>query len=311
MFFVTGSKLLSSYGEEFFSSLEKLVNDHQMKRDREADRIDEIRDEQARLDQELREILEEQESRLHDISLNWTNRDDSFEQKQCQNVFKESESVKGEKDSVLSAGRSNNETNNKVKEDRQDVNSPDTGRKSGIKSDRKVKKDSVKDKRPKWNNDFTGAMSNLSIDETELDIGSSRGLTQGSVSGTHSLSGLKNENVQGSMDSVISQSEPNSELNEVEFWNRNVSKPPKSKKKPSYTPNTFVPNRTLQLRRSGSLNRLTDSKPDQKVSDQSTTGSSKTEEQSREGRTCSGRQEHVRSLSRDRAKLPPKKPAFK
>ena len=326
MLSVIGSKLLSSYGEEFFTSLEKLVHDHQVKRDREADRIDHIREEQARLDQELREILEEQESRMHDTSLNWTSRDDSFEHKQNQNVVKDSidfkrektlhlSDVKREKTLHLSARETDNETKRRDKEDRKDVNSPviDTRWESGLRSERKTKKDNVKEKRPEWNNDFTGDMSNMSIDDPEFSTeqGSNIGLTQGSLSGPHSLSGFKNQDMQGSeLDTNISGSELKNELSDAKSWNENDSKPPKSKKMPGYIPNTYVPNRTLQLRRSGSLNRLADSKQD-KLNDQSATGSSKTEEPSREGRKSSGKQEHVRSLSRDRAKLPPKKPAFK
>lgn len=310
-----GSKLLSSYGEEFFSSLEKLVHDHQVKRDREANHIEEIREEQARLDQELREILEEQESRSHDISLNLTGRDDSFEHKQSQNMSKDIVNIKKEKSFHLSTSRTEKEIKSKDKEVRQDENPPalDTRWESNLRSEKKTKVDSVKQKRPEWNNDFTDDISNMTIDDPEsfIEKGSNTGLNQGSLSGPHSFSGFNNQDMQDSeLDTNISGSEANSEPADAKSLNQNDSKPPKSKKKLGYVPNTFVPNRTLQLRRSGSLNRLVESKPD-KFSDQSATGSNKTEEQSREGRKTSGKQEHVRSLSRDRAKLPPKKPAFK
>ena len=319
--------MLSSYGEEFFSSLEKLVYDHQVKRDREADHIDDIREEQARLDQELREILEEQESRLQDLSLKAITRDDSFVQETDYSVFKDKVNVKKQKD--LEVATSKTETNNfdryKIKqtesEDRRDLNSPvlDTSRKSDYNSGRKTKRDSVRQKRPEWNNDFTGEFSNLSIDDPEsaTEIGSSEAFTQDSVSGQNLFSDLKHQDL---LDSKLdSNTELKNELTDGKSGNENNSKPPKSKKKTGYTPNTFVPNRTLQLRRSGSLNKLTDSKPDyktDKLSDQSATGNSKTDEQTREGREgkmSSGEQEHVRSLSRDRtgAKLPPKKPAFR
>lgn len=297
-----GSKLLSSYGEEFFRSLEKLVHDHQVKRDREASHNDDIRQEQEKLDLELREILEEQEARLQDSLIKTSVKDDSL----VQDDDKEKLDIKAKNNSEsMHSDKIKTE-----KEERHRMHSPvvDTSRKSGatMKSGRKKKSESSMEKRPEWNNDFTFQFSHLSLDSSE-ETGSSEFVSQ------ESTPGLKNQDMFKSGNDIDLTGDVMKDSNLAN--EEQSTKPSKLKKKPNYIPNTFVPNRTLQLRRSGSLNKLTDPKLEyqiHKTGDQSATGNNKTEEQFTEGRKPSGK-EQVRAQSRDRAgaKLPPKKPAFR
>lgn len=161
-----GSKVLSSYGEEFFKSLEKIVHEHQVKRDKEAAHYDDIRCEQERLDQELREILDEQESRLQDSLIKSSAREDSLT-----SLIDDGGGIDS-KDNVYIRSNTDAESlesdkliGDQIKERKS--RSSDDGRKSVIDSGRKTKRsDKSKIKRPEWNNDFAIDLSKLSLDDS-------------------------------------------------------------------------------------------------------------------------------------------------
>ena len=302
---------MSSYGEEFFKSLEKIVHEHQVKRDKEAAHYDDIRCEQERLDQELREILDEQESRLQDSLIKSSAREDSLT-----SLIDDGGGIDS-KDNVYIRSNTDAESlesdkliGDQIKERKS--RSSDDGRKSVIDSGRKTKRsDKSKIKRPEWNNDFAIDLSKLSLDDS-VEVSYKTGCKI-------STSDFRDGEIEKTdPTSEVSVDNKNTETAELKISDEQNSKPPRTKKKLGYTPNTFVPNRTLQLRRSGSLSKLSDSKPDYQSGgcrDQSETGSSNVDEQSQGEvvRKPSGKTAHTRSLSRDRAaaKLPPKKPAFR
>ena len=303
---VSGSKVLSSYGEKFFTSLEKLVHDHQVKRDREAGHCEDIRLEQERLDQELRDILDEQENRLQDSLLKSAVTDDSTcEDASTKTDLKDEVCVKSKAD-LDNIGNDKAKTTGSHRKHRKDIKSPDGDSKLDIKSGRKTKRDeSLRKKRPEWNNDFTGELTNLSLDDPEEARGNK-------MENQESAARFKGEGTYMlNPDLNISVEESKSEHVESKSAEELSTKPPRTKKKLGYTPNTFVPNRTLQLRRSGSLNKLSDNKPGDKV----LTGGSKDEHPTdvEVVRDNSGKTGHVRSQSKDRAgdKLPSKRPAFR
>ena len=314
--------MLSNYGDEFFTSLEKLVHDQQVKRDREVNQCEEIRQEQERLDQELREILDEQESRLQDSLLKSATYDNSMDEETLIQAdplhagFLKSKTDLGYGDNYriksLDSGKKSqgHADDGKVKMEvrkQKDVDkSPDSDKKSGRKTQRES---STKKKRPEWNNDFTGEIANLSLEDT-TDAQDNK----------VSVSNVREDEMHRLQpDLALSMEEENrTEQNDSQSKVEITTKPPRIKKKLNYTPNTFVPNRTLQLRRTGSLTKLSDSKPDyqtEKSVPHFVSGSSQDEQPTAADfvREDSGKNVRARSLSKDRAgsKIPSKRPAFK
>ncbi|WAR00269.1 hypothetical protein MAR_024641, partial [Mya arenaria] len=187
-----GSKMLSQYGDEFFRVLEKIMHEQQCKRDREAEKVDHVRQEQDRLDTNLREILEQQEARLQQISM----------------MSSEHENTDG----VMSSdyGQSEQSDNKWTSEMNSSAKQRDLSVEIYLPGDSNKGQEQVKDK----------------ADNVNVNLPHPNRLEG------RKLPSLDNEPT----DSAASKS--------------------KIKKKLNYVPNTFVPNRTLKLRRSGSQTRL-------------------------------------------------------
>ncbi|XP_045216264.2 girdin-like [Mercenaria mercenaria] len=234
-----GSKVLSQYGDEFFEALEKVVQSEQSRRDIEAGRIEEIRNEQSRLDIELRELLEEQEQRLQ------------------QNLMTSSEPT-------LQNDTSSEIVNNLVNTDRSDVDL-DKGKSDLMQeSEQTVKRTKPRSKQKplhtkEWVNilddqPIERGMSDLNLDHTERS-------TAGTENCNNEMSNaeLYNYHAKADLRQEVHTNNEVGDINVSEIGETSAAaeKPPKIKKKKlGYVPNTFVPNKTLQLRRSGSLSRL-------------------------------------------------------
>ena len=319
--------MLSNYGDEFFTSLEKLVHDQQVKRDREVNQREDIRQEQERLDQELREILDEQECRLQDSLLKSAITDNSMDENSVIHAdplhagfiksktdlgYGDSDRIKSLDSGKKSQGHADDgKVKTEVRKQRDVVRSPDSDKKSGRKTQRES---GSKKKRPEWNNDFTGEIANLSPEDT-TDAPDTIDAPDNKES-VYSVREDEMHRLQPDLAHTVDENrtEQNDSQSKVEI----ATKPPRIKKKLNYTPNTFVPNRTLQLRRTGSLTKLSDNKSDyqtEKSVPHFVSGSSPDEQPTAADfvREDSGKNVRARSLSKDRAgsKIPSKRPAFK
>lgn len=260
--YFSGSKVLSQYGEEFFQALEKLVKDHQLKRDREVSKIEDIVEEQTKLDQQLSELLEEQEAKLPQSNMTSNNeysdmttsvyehrnmtspKDEQDDKFVPEFVEKKKNVVKPEQESSRDTSRS----------DKAETSQWLSQLRSRDQSDRhkaKVKKLHQKE----WVDIIDVAQLQREISDPTQEsneICDSSDMSNAELFALHAndiVDPLPQENA------TLIFSKDSSNLSD---------KPPtkhKVKKKLGYTPNTFVPNRTLQLRRSGSLNRV--NTPDQ------------------------------------------------
>ena len=298
------------------------MHDQQVKRDREVNQHEDIRQEQERLDQELREILDEQESRLQDSLLKSAITDNSMDEDSVIHAdplhggfiksktdlgYGDNDRIKSLDSGKKSQGHADDgKVKMEVRKQRDVVKSPDSDKKSGRKTQRES---GTKKKRPEWNNDFTGEIANLSLEDTMDALDNKESVSCVREDEVHRLQPDLAHTVEEE-----NRTEQNDSQSKVEI----TTKPPRIKKKFNYTPNTFVPNRTLQLRRTGSLTKLSDNKSDyqtEKSVPHFMSGSSQDEQPAAADvvREDSGKNVRARSLSKDRAgsKIPSKRPAFK
>ncbi|XP_060565022.1 uncharacterized protein LOC132724217 [Ruditapes philippinarum] len=232
-----GSKVLSQYGDEFFEALEKLVRKEQSRRDIEAGRVEEVRNEQARLDKELRDLLEEQENRSQSSLISTV-----------QNSFTSSDIA----DNVVESDK-NNAVDKELSLECDISEKPlPTLKRSKQRSKEKPlhKKEwvSILDEKP-----LERGISDLNLESHETEREHSESDTK-EMSDAELFNYLSKtdfgEDIHTSVDSIDTGVNKHIETTTSQ-------KPPKVKKKKlGYVPNTFVPNKTLQLRRSGSLSRL-------------------------------------------------------
>ena len=297
------------------------MHDQQVKRDREVNQREDIRQEQERLDQELRGILDEQESRLQDSLLKSAITDNNMDENSFIHAdplyggfiksktdlgYGDNDRIKSLDSGKKSQGHADDgKVKMEIRKQTDVVKSPDSDKKSGRKTQRES---GSKKKRPEWNNDFTGEIANLSLEDT-TDAPDNK----------ESVSCVREDEMHRLQPDLAHTVEENrTEQNDTQSKVEITTKPPRIKKKLNYTPNTFVPNRTLQLRRTGSLTKLSDSKPDyqtEKSVPHFVSGSSQDEQPTAADfvREDSGKNVRARSLSKDRAgsKIPSKRPAFK
>lgn len=252
------------------------MRDHQQKRDREAGKMEDLRSEQERLDQELRKILEEQESKLPQKHVTSSvHEQDTMSSDNEHSVMVSSVPVNNDMISDVSRSFPDNnhiktpefmqhdkfvpeflEKKKKTCEsDQISNNSGDSGRKFEKHSHKiwasqlRGQNDSEHNMKMKqlhkqeWVNVFDDSVqSEGQSDPRLLTENLEREMSDAEILAHHS-------NVSDPLPQRSSDVQPFTNL---------VEKPLKQKvkKKPSYTPNTFVPNRTLQLRKSGSMSRL-------------------------------------------------------
>lgn len=227
---------MSQYGEEFFQALEKLVYVEQTRRDKEASRIEELRCEQERLDKELREILEEQEAKLSRLEPDVT-------------MPESSDTAALIESSKYADPDNKSESNVHNEADRTSVEN------SGLLHPPKKVKNKVREKpihKKEWvsildDESVERGVSNLSLDD--MDTLSNRELLN-----IHRKADTVHEDPQHSRDDDMSKVGLDHSIIPPSGRSDKTNAP--KKKKLAYVPNTFVPNRTLQLRRSGSLTRL-------------------------------------------------------
>ncbi|KAL4227444.1 hypothetical protein ACF0H5_012888 [Mactra antiquata] len=259
-----GSKVLSQFGEEFFEALEKVVRVEQSRRDVEAGRIEEIRHEQERLDSELREILDQQESKIQSLGADVI-------------------SPKSEHTTVNTARDIISPSNNDVRRD----NARDN---DGVKTVEhfdtlSIKKGKSKTKEKSIHKkEWVSILDDQPIERqiSDLNLGENENLSNAELFEMHRKSEMiqcenlsarsyKTMNVVPDglfMDSNLDDNETSELVNPVSKSDLpNIVK----KKKLNYVPNTFVPNKTLQLRRSGSLSKLS---PQEHCIEEETSGKS-------------------------------------
>lgn len=255
------------------------MRDHQQKRDREAGKMEDLRSEQERLDQELRKILEEQESKLPQKHVTSSvHEQDTMSSDNEHSVWVSSVQVHNDMISDVSKSFHDNnhiKTPESMKHDKfvpeflekkkktcesdqMSNNSGDSGRKFEKHSHNiwasqlRGQNDSEHDLKMKqlhkqeWVNVFDDSVQSEGQSAPRLlteDM--EREMSDAELLAHHS-------NVS---DPLPQRTERSSD---VQSFTNLAEKPLKQKvkKKPSYTPNTFVPNRTLQLRKSGSMSRL-------------------------------------------------------
>lgn len=254
---VSGSKVLSQYGEEFFEALETLVKDQQLKRDRESQKMEDIVAEQEKLDRELREILEEQESKLPQTTMTSS----VYEH----NDITSSEKVKEDKfvpEFVEKKKKSVEKESSHGESERQYDNSNATIWESQLRADEKSETHIAKVKKlhkKEWVDLIDDSQINTGI--SNFDVNDETGLEANTSRPEHQLSDAELLAFHSQSMGEMSECFPQESLltDRSKILSNMAEKPPakqKSKKKLNYIPNTFVPNRTLQLRRSGSLPRI-------------------------------------------------------
>lgn len=228
-----GSKVLSQYGEEFFQALEKLVRFEQSRRDKEVSRVEEIKNEQARLDQELRDLLEEQEYKVQQTLMTSL---DSTQTTLMTSSNTVDDSANTRKGSTKESSQTESDTMHESKQD--------------------LKKTIPRSKeKPLHKKEWV----NILDDE---DIHVEKGISDLSLEhiekNPHEMSHAELFSYHANVDLIQESSVGNATCdNKVNETPSTIEKPPKVKKKKlGYVPNTFVPNKTLQLRRSGSLSRM-------------------------------------------------------
>ncbi|XP_052795516.1 uncharacterized protein LOC128228315 [Mya arenaria] len=243
-----GSKMLSQYGDEFFRVLEKIMHEQQCKRDREAEKVDHVRQEQDRLDTNLREILEQQEARLQQISMMSSEHEntdgvmssDYGQSEQSDNKWT-SEMNSSAKQRDLSVEIYLPGDSNKGQEQVKD------------KADSKLKKQGKPLHKKEWVNvldhHLERDLSELSVNDQESDTGK---LSDAELLAYHQNT-IPDVNVNLPHPNRLEGRKLPSLDNEP---TDSAASKSKIKKKLNYVPNTFVPNRTLKLRRSGSQTRL-------------------------------------------------------
>lgn len=235
-----GSDALSQFGEDFFYSLDKKVSKCQRNRDRAVKQRADLKEEQEKLEKELRNLLDEQELKYKehfvDTSRTQINVDVSIV-KTSRNEDKQTTSKKEGNVTKTDHSSFENDVNNESMVD----SSP--GQKSKVKNSKSMKK---------WNDDvwcpptFDNMDFIYKTDEGSPDIKE------------------ENDNMEAVTSELRTLSCTPLETERLEDMNSLDVLPPvgqakqmkKTKPKRNYTPNLVVANRTLQLRRSNSSSKL-------------------------------------------------------
>ncbi|KAL3866767.1 hypothetical protein ACJMK2_044043 [Sinanodonta woodiana] len=213
-----GCSLLSSYGEEFFRSLDNLVYECQTRRDKEAERMEELKTQHSQLVKELQDLLEEQESKQHE-----PNKATSVEDVSMSSVTSRKKLPPCQ------------EPTNKTS-----TSTPSVDNTVHFKCQENYQRHDREN-----SNDILSKMSSLSLSPPE------------SVSRLNdpikAKEAIQTENTElGSNVAASNKGTPTAkDMSEITDIGA-----PKPQKKLNYVPNTFVPKRTLRLQRSGSLSKL-------------------------------------------------------
>ncbi|KAK3594342.1 hypothetical protein CHS0354_026219 [Potamilus streckersoni] len=251
-----GGSLLSSYGEEFFQSLDNLVYDCQTRREKEAERIEELQTQHSQLVKELQDLLEEQESKQHDLNKATSVEDvsmSSFTSRKhsppCQATKNATSSSEPNIANTVHFNCQEDATHFMHSESSNQESSASFDRNEDAKSDLGFQTKYKREKSDHHHQRCTTGVSN--------DIHSKMSLL--SLSPPESVSRL-NDGIQTEKTKIVgldTAASYNGPPTSKVMRGITDSGAPKPQKKLNYVPNTFVPNRTLRLRRSGSLTKLT------------------------------------------------------
>ncbi|OWF44479.1 uncharacterized protein LOC110458338 [Mizuhopecten yessoensis] len=246
-----GAEVLSYFGEEFTKSLDKAVKQSQWKRDKAGRERAELKEEQHKLEEELRSLLDKQESSYQEM---FPPTGDTLATSDT-STLTGNEEIEVSPKNRQSAGKYN--TDNRLQDSDQH------------------NKDSIEH--------CTEDISGLSLEEKPLVLGagthrenspsdrrrkgikpprSSRSGLSGNIrrGGSPSEGKQKDASPNGNQQTEASSigSKQGVQLGNATGMPPIVKRTGKNKKDQKYIPNTFIPNRTLKLRRAGSLSSLSD-----------------------------------------------------
>ncbi|KAH3837019.1 uncharacterized protein LOC127876875 [Dreissena polymorpha] len=256
-----GATVLSQYGEEFFKVLEKVVKEEQLKRDNEASHVEHLREEQDRLDSQLHQILEEQETRQQLLMMS-SNHDDTDEV--ASGIMPGGDVIMG---NTLQGSEFSDSSRNNLCTSL--PNNKPLGKSGKLKNKEKplhkkewvnIVEDPLVDKETSFVNtlhrkDFVNDTQDYLLEKNMQDLDINDANISNRLSDAELLAYHKNTTYELQMkhqglSEKLPKIEDASDMSDISQTKT------KSKKKLGYVPNTFVPNRTLQLRRSGSQSRL-------------------------------------------------------
>lgn len=303
-----GSRVLSQYGDDFFQALESVVKEQQVKRDREANQHEEIRREQNRLDNELRQLLEEQDERQEYLTLETTdnkwnsNMNDASRESSVRTsridasddaIWNDSEGIERQKTSMKDRKSQKNSSVDQNSKDRSSdasflakdwVGVVDDEIRGTIDSDANKSARTKENRKPLHPKEWVGVLEDKE-DDSHKEITTGRS----SKKPLHPKDWVGVFNPEEAMMGLTISDEDETQLSDAELMQRHatssqgvitihkqlaqgetsecpafVSEPLQSQKPPvkvkkkklKYVPNTFIPNRTLQLRRTSSQTRL-------------------------------------------------------
>ncbi|XP_052102124.1 uncharacterized protein LOC127735799 [Mytilus californianus] len=296
-----GSEALTQFGEDFFYSLDKLVSKCQRNRDKAVKQRTDLKKEQEQLEQELRNLLDEQELkyREHFVETDRTiineKRTNKISPQRNNYLNEQNVSKTKSKQSPVSKRETNNENGfvefpsverEKSKYIEEDISEQDD--ENNLKN------------RNKWNVDTSCPPT---FDNMEFIYTNQNNMDKhtGSESETESETASIQEMANAPKESATPTFDSQKAFDVLPPVG--LSKQPKKTKR-NYVPNLVVPNRTLQLRRSGSLSKMNDTSEQYLQSEPQETN----EQLESDGSLSKTKLVRSRSSSKDRINIPQKKP---
>ncbi|XP_069137315.1 uncharacterized protein [Argopecten irradians] len=248
----TGAVVLSQFGEEFTKSLDKAVKQSQWSRDKAGRERAEIKEEQQRLEQELRSLLDRQESSFQDMfpptddTLEVTDRTNEDGEVTPTNYKNREPPAKFDNRFSL---QESGQLVNPLAQCTEEISSLSLEGKSSIQGNKRDNSTSTSrgTKPPSSSRNGPSERKHRSMSRSgnvhRLDSPSGDGETNVGLDGKQPRERSKEEGQLGSLTGIPPVVKKTGKV---------------IKKDQKYLPNTFVPNRTLKLRRAGSLSSLSD-----------------------------------------------------
>ncbi|XP_076104870.1 uncharacterized protein LOC143073320 [Mytilus galloprovincialis] len=297
-----GSEALTQFGEDFFYSLDKLVSKCQRNRDKNVKQRTDLKEEQEQLEQELRNLLDEQELKYREhfveterTDINDTNKRTNKISPQRNNYLNEQNVSKTKSKHSPVAKRETSKENDHV-----EFPSVEKEKSEYIDKDTSEQDDENDLKnRNKWNVDTScpptfDNMEFIYTNQTKMDN------QTGSDSETEAETANLHEMPKESETPTFESQKSLDVLPPVGL----SKQPKKTKTKKNYVPNLVVPNRTLELRRSGSLSKINNTSEQYLKSEPQETN----EHCESDGSVGKIKLVRSRSSSKDRMNIPQKKP---
>jgi hypothetical protein len=262
---LTGSEALTQFGEDFFYSLDKLVSKCQRNRDRAVKQRSDLKEEQERLEQELRDLLDEQELKYKEHFVE-TDRSDIVEKKKNskKSPKKDNKIMEESPDNFEAENLSILKVYDVLKETEIVSERKSRARGRVISDDNNIFESDEKldlKSRGKWNDDTDCPVTfdNMDFIYTSANKGNIDEICSSDVDEIDIVTtGLRNVSCTPSETNEGPALESQKSFDVLPPVGQS-KQPKKTKSKRNYTPNLVVPNRTLMLRRSGSLSKLNES----------------------------------------------------